>query len=159
MEKHIFKKARKPREHNLKTIVLLEQRPRHHFAHNYGYSWLHLNPPNRFMVFREKEERGRRRAGGRMTAWGFFGSILVSLSSWGSQGAAVGTRGQDYFDCCLSIFLAASWLQAVVAWRLGSMPCCSCVRTCVSRGPPGAPLLSGGGVPRMRSPCIWKGRV
>lgn len=73
-----------------------------------------------------------------MTAWGFSRSILITLSSWGSQGVAVGTRGQDYFDCCLSIFLAASWLQAVVAWRLGSMLCCSCVRTCVSRGPRGA---------------------
>ena len=77
----------------------------------------------------------------------------------------MGTRGQDCLDCCLSIFLAVSWLGAVAAWRLGSMLSCNCV--C-----PGAPQdtvvvcvwWGGGGE---GGGCysthvfsrIWKGRV
>ena len=91
------------------------------------------------MVFREKEEWGKVRAGSWMAAWGFFSSLIITgspLSSRGSQGVVMGTRSQDYLDCCLSIFLAVSWLGAVAAWRLGSMLSCKCVRTCVCPGAP-----------------------
>lgn len=58
------------------------------------------------------------------------------------SGVAMGTRGQTHFNCCLSIFLAVDWLRAVEAWRLGSMLCCDCVKTCV-QGLPGCSCWTG----------------
>lgn len=95
-------------------------------------SMAYQNPPQRGLWSSEKkksEDKYGQRAEW-LTAWGFFSSLIITgspLSSQGSRGVVMGTRGQDCLNCCLSIFLAVSWLGAVAAWRLGSMLSCNCV--------------------------------
>lgn len=79
------------------------------------------------------------RAGSRLTIGGFFDSLLITSSEsqevlWSGHGFQRPGPLQLLLE-----HLFGSWL-AEGCWRLGSMLCCNCVRTCVLQGPLGMQL-------------------